>query len=1716
MRRIRIFDTDGNRVSVITGGAGGFSYLSDIAVDAGGFVFAADRGNNRIQKFSAEGVFIKTFGSLGSLDGQMTDPKCISLGPDGNLYVFENNRISVFDKDGNFIRKWGTGLLNVAWSMDFAPDGLLYIAEYYTNKIKVFDIFGNSVAVFGTAGSGDGMIMDPYIHLIGGGLLVADRYNRVQKFVPCGTVPTITPTITPMQPIDVCRYNKGTFNFNFIYNPAGMTKDTFGNIYVSETDTKRVSVFSTSGNFIRSIGNNGTTEQMLKSPSLMASGPEPDSNLYVIDEHTVKYYSPDGIYKGMFGGYGTGDSQLNYPRGIAVSLSGKVFVSDAGNNVLKVFDAQGGFLNKIGSEGIFNGQFRRPGALTIGSDGLIYVLEQLGNRIQVFTESGSFVRLFQIPSGNCWDMKFGPGGFLYVSDESQNPSKVNIFTAYGHFINSFGENLNLLRPRIEFNGTNEILISNASTNKIGAFIPCLDVTPVVIDPIPNPPLLPDLIPVKVDASSLYGNWQDLTSEGVITAEIRNIGDNDASGNFYVTFFQDVNTNGLFDSLTDKVMGESVLSGIPSGGKGYVSIDYNGPVLFRECPVSVCVDSANSIDEDNEKNNIIHSGSRCNFLLPKTKFAMKQKWKSSSSIFDDRIASNIPPIVIDLENDGRTEIVTIGSFSINTTYGSTVLRVFDGRTGIEKNNNAVDYLSHVLQPAAADIDHDGKVEIIGVSLDMKNLIAFESNLSVKWKSDPFYPESYKGDMHKVAGHPAIADLNHDGNPEIICGNHVFDSNGKTVWAGDIADGSGLSADYNHHYSTVLAADLDNDGTPEIVDGRIVYKADGTILWKNLQLSEAVFTAVADFNDDGFQEIVMVDAVEYGRVWLIDHNGNSVWPAPFSDPDLRGGGAPTIGDFNGDGRPEIGVAFDYRYVILDGYGNRLWSKQIDDNSKTTGSTSFDFDGDGTDEILYQDSSDLWIFDGVTGLTLIKHGMGSGTANNYPVVADIDNDGHAEIVAPASNSGDDGIHAFEGITDNWSKTGKVWNQFSYHITNIMENGRVPAKETDNFNIFNNYRVNEPMYGCKNIASDLTSSYVRLAQNGSNRSITARIGNAGSDKAPAGINISYYNGNPKEGGVLIGTAVTSAALVPGAYEDVVFKTAENAIISGPIWISADDNGTFSGVVDEMSELNNIHNSGIYPDVMATPTPIPTLMPRPTSTPSDRVLKAELMITSVDASSISFNPQTLQASGQVKAIVFNRGDTGAKETFRVVFFRDVNGDKLYEADTDETYGSAPVYGLAAAGSKTASVTINAQLPFAGSLIYAKADYLNRVIEYDEDNNINDTGNKCGFNLPGINMQMQEKWAWTQSSIEPDLTDIAASPLTADLDKDGCPEVIVVTGNVTQKENAIIRILDGKTGAERLAVSNSVHRVYWMFEPAAADIDGDGYFEIVATAGSGDKLIALEHDGSFKWFSDPIGGGITGRVAGRPSIADLDADGVPEIVVGNHCFNSDGSTRWAGDINYGTGSNNTFGSASLIADIDNDKSPEIVAGMTVYDKNGAVVWGGYGIHSQGYTHTDGLPAMINFNIPVLDAFGEIAVAAHSDIPANAPVMHVQCSFGNLLLSYPFHGWTAMGAPVIADFNGDGHADIGLSVKNKFRVFEPKNYALHNNLLSWEAPLNDIGTGPGVDGATAFDLNADGKDDIIVHDRQYLRLLNGGNGAEFSKVALSSPDTLGYPVISDID
>jgi len=678
---------------------------------------------------------------------------------------------------------------------------------------------------------------------------------------------------------------------------------------------------------------------------------------------------------------------------------------------------------------------------------------------------------------------------------------------------------------------------------------------------------PDLAVITVDASAVTGSWQTLLVGGRVAVEIVN-GGVTASTPCTVLLFEDTDRSGWFEAANDVVLGTEPLPALAASSSASVSPMIAATVRFRADLIHAFVDSDDVVAETDETNNVADSGGHCTFTPTVGAFDPVVEWQwASSSVEPDSLNVMSVPAVIDLDGDGRPEVV----FPSTASRGGGlvergVLRALDGRDGSElwTVSDPTLWVNTASSVAAGDIDGDGLPEIIACDDTGARLIAFEHDGTFKWRSPTLEAINW--------GAPSIADLDRDGAPEIIIGRQVLQRSGLLLWTG-----TGGSGGQGGTGPLSAVADIDLDGRPEIVAGNTVYDGDGAIEWQ-VALPDG-YVAIGDFDADAFAEIVLVAS---GQVWLLEHDGTIIW-GPSVIPGGGVGGAPTVADYDSDGLPEIGAAGATSYAVFDTDGTLLWQTPTQDaSSNRTGSSAFDFDGDGTAEVVYSDELTIRVYRGADGAVLFETPLSSATWHEYPIVADVDADGNAEMIAVANDNGglgtQRGIRVFGDATDSWVLTRALWNQHTYHITNILDDGTVPSFELNNWRAptgqpYNNYRQNVLTDQLlPRAAPDLTASVVTCRPDPASNAaeVGVRVGNGGAVTVTAGVPVTFYDGDPRLAGVPFGTVATPAALAPGEFVDLTLTVAGSA--PDEIFAVADDLGAMVGGQSECDEDNNLH----------------------------------------------------------------------------------------------------------------------------------------------------------------------------------------------------------------------------------------------------------------------------------------------------------------------------------------------------------------------------------------------------------------------------------------------------------------------------------------------------------------------------------------------------------------
>jgi len=281
------------------------------------------------------------WGSNGSGDGQFVNPRGVAIGPDGLIYVADsgNNRIQVFDQDGNFLLKWGDpgsepGQFNEPWGIAVASDGTVFVTDTWNHRIQSFTPTGQLLNSFGTfvnvqhdAQAEPGNFWGPRDIAIDaeGNLYVTDTGNkRVQKFTPDGQF---------LQAWGGGGIIPGSFE-----EPVGIDIDAQGNIYVADTWNRRIQKFDANFAPILQWDVSGwDSESVINKPYLAVDN---QGHVFVSDPEGYRIIAYDGDTGDVlvtWGRYGQELFAFALPVGIATDNEGHLLVTDSDNNRLMKF-----------------------------------------------------------------------------------------------------------------------------------------------------------------------------------------------------------------------------------------------------------------------------------------------------------------------------------------------------------------------------------------------------------------------------------------------------------------------------------------------------------------------------------------------------------------------------------------------------------------------------------------------------------------------------------------------------------------------------------------------------------------------------------------------------------------------------------------------------------------------------------------------------------------------------------------------------------------------------------------------------------------------------------------------------------------------------------------------------------------------------------------------------------------------------------------------------------------------------------------------------------------------------------------------------------------------------------------------------------------------------------------------------------------------------------
>lgn len=633
---------------------------------------------------------------------------------------------------------------------------------------------------------------------------------------------------------------------------------------------------------------------------------------------------------------------------------------------------------------------------------------------------------------------------------------------------------------------------------------------------------------------------------------------------------------------------------------------------------------------------------------------------SCACADGDLDSTASLAVGDLDYDGVPEIVAITE-GANGGSNTASVRIYNNKGQILATSASFAQGGANPAPALANVDNTGLAEIIVG----RHLFTLGKPAGGTLQFLDHFQGALNVGLNSQGPVPCVANLVGDSRQEIIAGSTVYAYPKAPPGVTRMADCTGAETDPDEVAWCSGQLTVVWDG--QTVNGATLLpnaRKDGFCAIADVLGADQTAAPGPNNALDQVPEVLVISA---GYLNIFNGQDGTLRRSIQLDSG-GGGGTPNVDDFDGDGFPEVSSAFAAAFVVADlqeptsggecdpwptapaqdtvaedtanpprtppsasctadadcgdltkfACNERLskciclhngWKRATeDDSSRVTGSSVFDFNGDGAAEVIYNDECRFRVYDGLTGEVYFREPSESRTRIEYPIVADVDNDGNAEIVfATTTESGfcsenldaqyNAGIEVWGDANDLWVSARRVWNEHAYHVTNVTESGSIPAFEPEswkplNGRLYNTYRSNPRAYG---VAPDLTLSGIQMSspdavcgQLSNKLDITVQVANVGDLRVGPGVVIGFYGTwtSPAAAGPLHGpgnlplTATLQNSLEPGEsmLVSVSYDAADDTpgVLPDSIRAVIDD----TGVERECVETNNEIQADVEPGV--------------------------------------------------------------------------------------------------------------------------------------------------------------------------------------------------------------------------------------------------------------------------------------------------------------------------------------------------------------------------------------------------------------------------------------------------------------------------------------------------------------------------------------------------------
>ncbi|MCZ2108623.1 MAG: TIGR03663 family protein [Dehalococcoidia bacterium] len=188
------------------------------------------------------------------------------------------------------------------------------------------------------------------------------------------------------------------------FAPTDVEADPQGNLYVIDTQTKKLQKFDKHGNFLAAVDIRNNPSDPNEASQPWGLGIAPNGDVVVADTFGWRIKVFDSNLEPTGVTFGTppkdtehpGNMELFGPRDVAFDQQGDMWVTDTGNGRIQVYTLTGQYVRTVGARGSGNGQFNEPVGIDIAKDGTVFVADMYNRRVVLLHPDGTYSSSFPV------------------------------------------------------------------------------------------------------------------------------------------------------------------------------------------------------------------------------------------------------------------------------------------------------------------------------------------------------------------------------------------------------------------------------------------------------------------------------------------------------------------------------------------------------------------------------------------------------------------------------------------------------------------------------------------------------------------------------------------------------------------------------------------------------------------------------------------------------------------------------------------------------------------------------------------------------------------------------------------------------------------------------------------------------------------------------------------------------------------------------------------------------------------------------------------------------------------------------------------------------------------------------------------------------------------------------------------------------------------------